>query len=98
MLPETIGCVIAELDSAIHGEHKPIQQQYRNSINMIDFKTDDLCCTFLPMDCRIKFGNDGFTFQAALIFNCATSDPNTHPAGSACVHAIHPSIHGHHLG
>ena len=70
MLPETIECVIAELDSAIHGENKPIQQQYRNSINIIDFKKDDLCRTFLPMDCRIKFGNDGFTFQAALLFGC----------------------------
>ena len=69
MLPETIECVIAELDSAIHGENKPTQQQYKNSINIIDFKTDDLVCTFLPMDCRFRFGNNGFTFQAALIHN-----------------------------
>ena len=73
MLPETIECVIAELDSAIHGENKPTQQQYKNSINIIDFKTDDIFCNFLSMDCRIKFGNDGFTFQAALIYNCVTS-------------------------
>ena len=66
MLPETIECVIAELDSAIHGENKPTQQQYKNSINIIDFKTDDIFCNFLSMDCRIKFGNDGFIFQAAL--------------------------------
>ena len=66
-LPETIGCVIAELDSAIHGETKPIQQQCRISINIniIDFKSDYLFFTFLLMDCRIKFGNDGFTFQEA---------------------------------
>ena len=38
MLPETIEYVIAELDSAIHGENKPTQQQYRNSSNIIDFK------------------------------------------------------------
>ena len=38
MLPETIESVIAELDSAIHYENKPAQQQYRNSINIIDFK------------------------------------------------------------
>ena len=25
------------------------------------------------MDCRIQFGNDGFTFQAALIYNCVAS-------------------------
>jgi hypothetical protein len=37
-LPETLECVIAELDSAIHGENKPTRQQYRNSINIIDFK------------------------------------------------------------
>ena len=66
MLPEIIECVIAELDSAIHGENKPTQQQYKNSINVIDFKINNLCCNFLAMDCRIKFGNDGFTFQAAL--------------------------------
>jgi hypothetical protein len=44
MLPETIECVIAELDSAIHGENKPIQPQYRNSI--IDFKENGLICFF----------------------------------------------------
>ncbi len=61
--------VIVELDSAMHGEHKPkpIQQQCRNSINIIDIKTDDLICTFLSMDCRIQFGNDGaLRFQVAL--------------------------------
>ncbi len=73
MLPETIEYVIAELDSAIHGKNKPTPQQYKNSINIIDFKPDDIFCTFLPMDCRIKFGNDGFAFQAALIYNCVTS-------------------------
>ena len=30
------------------------------------FKTDNLFFNFLSMDCRIKFGNDGFIFQAAL--------------------------------
>ena len=76
MLPETIECVIAELDSAIHYENKPTQQQYRNSINIIDFKIDDLFCNLLSMNCRIKFGNDGCTFQAALIYNCVTSVTN----------------------
>ena len=65
MLPETIEYVIAELDSAIHGKNKPTQQQYRNRIHIIDFKADNLFCNFLSMDCRIQFGNDGFTFQAA---------------------------------
>ena len=60
MLPETIEYVIAELDSAIHYENKPAQQQYRNSINIIDFKINDLLCNFMLMDCRIQFGNDGF--------------------------------------
>ena len=73
MLPETIECVIAELDSAIHGENKPTQQQYRNSSNIIDFKKIVEFALSLPMDCRIKFGNDGFTFQAALIHNCVSS-------------------------
>jgi hypothetical protein len=27
----------------------------------------------LPMDCRIQFGNDGFTFQAALASGRLTS-------------------------
>ena len=73
MLPETIECVIAELDSAIHYENKPTQQQYRNSINIIDFKKIVEFALSLPMDCRIKFGNDGFTFQAALIHSGVTS-------------------------
>jgi hypothetical protein len=45
MLPETIECVIAELDSAIHVKTNRYistqkQQQYH------DFKTDDLFCSF----------------------------------------------------
>ena len=42
----------------------------------------------LPMDCRIQFGNDGLTFQAALASGCVSSVRSSHPHRQAAT-AVH---------